>query len=170
MFQNLRQNSQLYIFHKGDKPYLETGYVTSISPAKPKYGLPATFGQPQELVVDVIAKINGSVVNYNSLPANLDLADTFSNNENIVITDNKEAMNNEILSAKQKSIDIVNSVEFHKQMISSYDSILNELNPEYAEKQQQQIEINILKTQMNDVSAALSSLTQMIKELKEEKK
>ena len=170
MFQNLRQNSQLYIFHKGDKPYLETGYVTSISPVKPKYGLPPAFGQAQEMVVDVIAKVNGVIINYNSLPANLDLADTFSNNESIVITDNKEAMNTEILSLKQKSVDVIGSIDFHKQMIASYDSILNDLNPEYAEKQQQQTEINILKTQMNDVSAALSSLTQMIKELKEEKK
>lgn len=170
MFQNLRQNSQLYIFHKGDKPYLETGYVTSVSPAKPKYGLPPTFGQTQDMVVDVIAKVNGVVVNYNMLPANLDLADTFSNNENIVITDNKEAMNSEILALKQKSVDMLNSMDYHKGMITSCDSILNDLNPEYAEKQQQQTEINILKTQMNDVSAALSSLTQMIKELKEEKK
>lgn len=170
MFQNLRQNSQLYIFHKGDKPYLETGYVTSVSPAKPKYGLPPTFGQTQDMVVDVIAKVNGIVVNYNMLPANLDLADTFSNNENIVITDNKEAMNSEILALKQKSVDMLNSMDYHKGMITSCDSILNDLNPEYAEKQQQQTEINILKTQMNDVSAALSSLTQMIKELKEEKK
>lgn len=170
MFQNLRQNSQLYIFHKGDKPYLETGYVTSVSPAKPKYGLPPTFGQTQDMVVDVIAKVNGVVVNYNMLPANLDLADTFSNNENIVITDNKEAMNSEILALKQKSVDMLNSMDYHKGMIASCDSILNDLNPEYAEKQQQQTEINILKTQMNDVSAALSSLTQMIKELKEEKK
>lgn len=170
MFQNLRQNSQLYIFHKGDKPYLETGYVTSVSPAKPKYGLPPTFGQNQDMIVDVIAKVNGVIVNYNSLPAGLDLADTFSNNENIVITDNKEAMNQEILALKQKSIDVINSVDYHKGMITSCDSILNDLNPEYAEKQQQQTEINILKTQMNDVSAALSSLTQMIKELKEEKK
>lgn len=170
MFQNLRQNSQLYVFHKGDKPYLETGYVTSVSPAKPKYGLPPTFGQNQDMVVDVIAKVNGVIVNYNALPANLDLADTFSNNESIVITDNKEAMNSEILAIKQKSVDALNSMDFHKTTIASCDSILNELNPEYAQKQQQQTEINILKTQMNDVSAALSSLTQMIKDLKEEKK
>lgn len=52
------------------------------------------------MVVDVIAKVNGAIINYNSLPANLDLADTFSNNESIVITDNKEAMNTEILSLK----------------------------------------------------------------------
>lgn len=170
MFQNLRQNSQIYIFHKGEKPYLETGYVTQVSPPKPKYGLPPTFGQTQEMVVDVIAKVNGMVVNYNMLPANLDLADTFSNNESIVITDNREAMNQEILALKQKSADILNSMDFHKNMINSCDSILNDLNPEYAEKQHQQTEINILKAQMNDVSTALSSLTQMIKELKEDKK
>lgn len=168
MFQNLRQNSQIFILHKGDKPYLENGYVTSISPVKPKYGLPPAFGQQQDMIVDIIAKVNGSIVNYNSLPANLDIADSF--NEGIIITDNKEAMNAEILALKQKSQEILSSVNLHKELITSYEDILNTLNPEYAEKQQQQTEINILKTQMQDVSTTLSTLTQLIKELKEEKK
>ena len=81
MFQNLRQNSPLYIFHKGDNPYMETAFIISVSPAKPKYGLPPTFGQQQDLVVDIQAKVNGNVVNYNSLPANMDIADTFKGME-----------------------------------------------------------------------------------------
>ena len=170
MFQNLRQNSPLYIFHKGDNPYMETAYIISVSPAKPKYGLPPTFGQQQDLVVDIQAKVNGNVVNYNSLPANMDIADTFNGVEGIIVSDNKEAMNSELISLKQKSIDSINSVEKHKQLLLSYEKILNDLNPEYAEKQQQQSEINMLKNQMKDVSATLSSLTELIKELKEDKK
>lgn len=170
MFQNLRQNSQIFVLHKGDNPYVENGYVISVSPAKPKYGLPTTFGQQQEMVVDIQAKVNGNVVNYNSLPTTLDIADTFSGLDGILITDNKEAMNSELLSLKQKSIDTINSIDKHKTLVSAYEKILNDLNPEYAEKQQQQTEINLLKTQMQDVSATLSSLTELIKGLKEEKK
>ena len=170
MFQSLRQNSQIFILHNGDKPYIETVYVSSVSPAKPKYGLPQVFGQQQDMIVDIIAKVNGVIVNYNSLPANLDIADTFSGTEQIMITDNKEAMNAEVLALKQKSIDIINSVKQHKSLITYYEDILNSINPEYAEKQQQQTEINILKTQMQDVSSTLSTLTQLVKELKEDKK
>lgn len=170
MFQSLRQNSQIFILHKGDKPYIETGYITSVSQVKPKYGLPPVFGQQQDMVVDITARINGNVINYNSLPANSDIADTFNGADSIIITDNKEAMNSEILALKQKSMDIISSVDQHKSLIVAYNDILNDINPEYAEKQQQQTEINLLKSQMQDVSTTLSSLTQLIKELKEEKK
>ena len=170
MFQNLRQNSQIYIFHKGDKPYMELGYVTSVSQPKPKYGLTPNFTQAQEMVVDLTAKVNGIISNYNMLLAQADIADTFTGAESIVITDNREAMNAEVVALKQKSQDALNSIDTHKQIIIQCESILNDLNPEYAEKQQQQTEINLLKTQMQDVSATLSSLTNLIKELKEDKK
>jgi hypothetical protein len=45
-------------------------------------------------------------------------------------------MNSEILNFKQKSIDTINSVEMHQKIIADCDSILNNLNPEYAEKKQ----------------------------------
>ena len=170
MFQNLRQNSQIYIFHKGENPKMEIGYVTAVSQPKPKYTLPTTFTQQQEMVVDLTAKVNGIITNYNMLPAQSDIADTFTGNEGIVITDNREAMNAEVLALKQKSQDILKSIDNHKQIVIQCDQILNDLNPEYAEKQQQQTEINLLKTQMQDVSATLSSLTNLIKELKEERK
>jgi len=76
------------------------------------------------MVVDIIAKLNGNTVNYNGLPANSDIADSFSNGEGLSLSDNREAMNAEILACKQKSIDIVNSVDNHKKMISDYDKIL----------------------------------------------
>ena len=46
-----------------------------------------------------------------------------------------EAMNSEISSLKQKSIAIINSIDFHKEMISNCDKILSELNPEFADIQ-----------------------------------
>ena len=68
MFQSLRQNSQIYIFHK-DKPFLEIGQITNVTPPKPKYPVPPTFGQAQEMVVDITAKVNDLFVNYTGLPA-----------------------------------------------------------------------------------------------------
>lgn len=162
MFQSLRQNSQVYIFHKGNNPSLEMGAVTNISIPKPKYPMSPNFGQPQEMVVDITVKINDYVVNYNSLPANLDIADSYSNGENIVISDSREAMNSEILSFKQKSIDAINSIDTHKGIIKECDLILNHLNPEYAEKKQQQDEMASLKSQMAEMTKSLSALTEMV--------
>lgn len=162
MFQSLRQNSQIYIFHKGNKPLLEIGTITNMPIAKPKYAVPTTFGQPQEMIVDLVVKVNNSIVNYNGLPAQLDIADSYSNGESIVISDSREAMNAEILSFKQKSVDTINSIELHQNIIAGCDEILNNLNPEYAEKKQQQDEILTLKSQMTEVSKTLATLTEMI--------
>lgn len=145
MFQSLRPNNQVFILHK-DRAVLETGSVVSVSTPMPKYPVQPMFGQPQEMVVDIVVKVNNQDITYQKIPANLDIADF--NNSNIVLSDNREAMNSEISSLKQKSIAIINSIDFHKEMISNCDKILSELNPEFAEKQQQQLEINSLKTQM----------------------
>lgn len=168
MFQSIRQNSTIYIFHKGDNPRLEMGYVTSVTPPKPKYQVPPTFGQSQEMIVDIVAKINGQIVNYNSLPAQADIADSFSNGETIVISDTKEAMNAEIISLKQKSSDIVNSIEYHKKLMVDCDKILADLNPEFAEKQAQQEEINSLKSQMVEMSKNMNELMNANKKLIQE--
>lgn len=153
MFQNLRQNSTIYILHKGTNIHLENGCVTNVTQPRAKYGLPQNFST--EMVVDITANINGNIVNYTMLPAQLDIADTCLGADNIVISDNKDAIISEIYSLKQKSENIINSIENHKNIIESCDKILQEINPEY----QYQSEINEIKLQMQ-------VLTDLIKDLK----
>ena len=78
MFQSLRPNNQIFILHK-DKSLLEVGSVVSVSMPTPKYPVPQVFGQPQEMVVDIVAKVNNQDVTYQKLPANLDIADFGTN-------------------------------------------------------------------------------------------
>ena len=162
MFQSLRPNNQIFILHK-DKSLLEVGSVVSVSMPTPKYPVPQVFGQPQEMVVDIVVKVNNQDVTYQKLPANLDIADFGTNG--IVVSDNKIAMNSEIMSLKQKSVDALNSVEFHQKVIANCDKMLSDLNPEFAEKQQQQAEINELKSQVNDLTVNINHLMQMNKDL-----
>ena len=163
MFQSVRPNSPIYVLHKGDNPRLETGYVMNQPLPKPKYQIPHTFGQPQEMIVDLVIKLNDATVNMNAIPAQLDIADSYSNGENLVISDSREAMNSEILSLKQKSIDIINSAPYHKSLINTYDKLLSDFNPEMAEKQAQQKEISELRAQMDEMSR---NMVLLIKELK----
>lgn len=157
MFQSLRPNNQIFILHK-DKPVLETGTIISVSVPTPKYPVQPMFGQPQEMVVDIIAKVNNQDVTYQKIPANSDVAD-FGNNS-IVLSDNKEAMNSEIMCLKQRSIDVVNSVDYHKSVITECDKLLNSLNPDLAEKQAQKERIDSLESQ-------IASLMEMNKKLME---
>ena len=145
MFQSLRPNNQLYILYK-DGPKLETGTVLSVSAPSPKYPMQPMFGQPQEMVVDIIAKVNNQDITYQKIPANLDVAD-FGNN-GIVLLDNRDALNSEILCLKQKSIDIVNSKDYHENYIIECDKLLARVNPDLAEKQAQKDRIDSLESQV----------------------
>lgn len=165
MFQSVRPNNPLYILHKGETLKLDIGVISNNPVPKPKYAVPTTFGQPQDMVVDIIAKINGQSINYNSLPAQSDIADSISNGETITVSDNKEAMNAELLGLKQKSLDIINSIDYHKQLVESCDSILSELNPEFAEKQAQKDEIDNLKLQVQEMSSSIKGLMETNKRL-----
>jgi hypothetical protein len=169
MFQSVRPNSPIYVFHKGDNPRLETGYVVNQPIPKPKYQMPPNFGQPQEMVVDLVIKLNDASINLNSIPATLDIADSYSNGESIVISDSREAMNSEIISLKQKSIDLLNSMDYHKSLIQTYDKILSDFNPEMAEKQAQQQEIAGLRNQIDELSKSMALLVRQLKGNKEEK-
>ena len=109
MFSNLRTNSQIYILHKESTPYIEVGQVLSVSQPQPRFPV-ANFMNPQELVVDVVVRINGNDVTLQKLPANLDVADQGTANGALVITTSREAMNAEVDSLRQKSLGILNSV------------------------------------------------------------
>lgn len=173
MFQTLRPNSQIYILHKGDNPRFEIGIVTNVSVPRNKYGIAPNFTS-QEMIVDVIAKVDDCVVNYNNLPANLDVADSFMSGEQIVISDNKEAMNSEIVNLKNKSIEIINSIDLHKRLQQEYDKILSTLNPEIAEKQTQKEEMNSIKNQMLEMNKNIVELMSanrlLMEQLKERNK
>ena len=164
MFQSLRPNNQLYILRK-DKPTLEVGSIISVSAPVPKYQMQPSFGPHQELVVDIVAKVNNQEVTYQKIPATSDIADFGSTG--IVLSDNREAMNSEILSLKKKSNDVLNSIDYHKEVIVNCEKILSELNPEFAEKQAPQKEITSLRLQMEELSKNMASLMEANRKLVE---
>lgn len=151
-FQNLRNNNQLFILHKNQTPILEIGKITNVSLPIPKYGNQNIYNQ--EMVIDLSVLIDGSTTNFQKIPANSDIAD-FGNN--IVISCNKEAMNSEILSMKQKSQDILNSIELHKNIIAGCNTIMEQLNPEIIEQKKREEENKALREEIN-------SLKEMFKE------
>ena len=162
MFQSIRPNSQIYILHKGDNMRVDIGFITNQPIPKPKYQVPPTFGQPQEMVVDLVVKVNNDTLNFNSIPAQADVADTYSNGETIVISPSREAINAELVSEKQKSLDIVKSQPYHEKRASVCDVLLGQLNPEFAEKQNQKEEISQLKEQMNSLTAQVGRLVEAL--------
>ena len=67
-------------------------------------------------------------------------------------------MNAEVLSIKQKSVDAIESVDYHKDIVAACDTIIGQLNPEYAERQERDAELNMLKNTVSDLSGKLDLL------------
>lgn len=156
-FQNLRPNNQIYILHKDAIPTLELGKVLNVSLPVPKYG---NTGMYTNLILDITADINGKTTDFQKLPANHEIAD-FGNN--IVISTSKEAMNNEIMSMKQRSLDIINSIEQHHSIVEGCDQILQILNPEIVEKQKQEKENKALREEINSLKEMFSEFINQFK-------
>ena len=156
-FQNLRNNHQIYILHKDNTPTLEIGKITHVSVPVPKYGNNSMYN---DLVLDITAEIEGKATNFQKLPANSDIAD-FGNN--IVVAVSKDAMNSEVMSMKQRSIDILNSLEQHQGIINGCDEILKILNPEIAEKQRQEQENKALREEINSLKEMFSEFMNQFK-------
>ena len=156
-FQNLRNNHQIYILCKDAIPTLEIGKVTNVSVPVPKYGNPSMYN---DLVLDITADVNGKSTNFQKLPANNDIAD-FGNN--VVIAVSKDAMNSEVSSMKQRSLDILNSIEQHQSIIQGCDKILQLLNPEIAEKQRQEQENKQLREEINSLKEMFSEFINQFK-------
>ena len=64
---------------------------------------------------------------------------------------------------RQKSLDIINSVEHHKKIIQDCEVLLQRLNPEFAEQKQQKQEIDMLKTQMSEMMSGMKELMAQLK-------
>lgn len=156
-FQNLRNNHQIYILRKDAVPTLEIGKITHISVPVPKYGTTSMYN---DLVLDLTAEVDGKITNFQKLPAMSEIAD-FGNN--VVIATSKEAMNSEVMSFKQRSMDILNSVEQHQGIIMGCDEILQMLNPEIAEKQRQEQENKALRDEINSLKEMFSEFMNKFK-------
>ena len=156
-FQNLRNNHQIYILRKDVIPSLEIGKVTNVSVPVPKYGNTSIYN---DLIIDITADIDGKTTSFQKIPANGEIAD-FGNS--LVVAVSKEAMNSEVVSMKQRSLDILNSVEQHQSIIKGCDEILQLLNPEIAEKQRQEQENKALREEINSLKEMFSEFINQFK-------
>lgn len=151
----------MYILYKDSTPRVETGTVTSVTPPVPKFPV-TNFMSPQEYVLDMVIKVGNDSVTLQKLPASADIADQGING-NMVITTSRETMNSEVNALRQKSVSVLNSVDYHKKIIQDCDVLLQKLNPEFAEQRQQKQDIDELKARMAEMAGCIKELTAQIK-------
>ena len=156
MFSTLRQNSPIYILDKKGSPVLKKGVIESVSPQRSRTG--SFYGQPMDMIVDIRVNIDGTSQEFKNIPANLSIA----NDGNIVISETKEAMSTEVDSMLSISKQILESVDYHKDVIEKCEQILKDLNPQFAKDKFQEEKINSLESRIGGVENTLGDIKDML--------
>lgn len=160
MFQSARVNSQIYILSKGINPILEVGTIVSVG--QPRMGqMTAPNQYPMPMVIDLVAQVGNDKRNLTGLPADKDI---FDYQGNMVITDNKDLMSNELKMLKQQHENIVASYEKSKELIDVFDGMLVSLNPEEAEKKRNEARISELEAKYAESVEMNQQLMQKLNE------
>ena len=169
MFSGIRQNSLFYILEKGENLVLKIGQVVSVSNPQPRYNqfatAPTYTAQP-DMVVDVKVKIGEEVIDFKQLGANLNIA----NSGNVVVSDSKEAMSAEVESLLLNSKQIIESIPYHEKVISSCDTMLRELNPQFAKEKEQEEKIGALEERMGNIDDKLNKMFDLLSDTLERNK
>ena len=156
MFSTLRQNSPIYILDKKGAPVLKKGVIESVSQQRSRTG--TFYGQPLDMVVDITVNVDGTKEEFKNIPASLSIA----NDGNLVISESKESMSTEVDSMLSISNQILESVDYHKDVIDKCEQILKDLNPQFAKDKLQEEKINSLEERIGGVENTLGDIKNML--------
>ena len=87
-----------------------------------------------------------------------------ANSGNVVVSDSKEAMSMEVESLLRNSKQIIESVPYHEKVVVSCDSMLRELNPQFAKEKEQEEKIDALEEKMGGIESTLNQMMGLLSE------
>ena len=154
MFSGVRQNNLFYILEKENEPKLKIGQVVSVSNLQPVFGQP--YGQTTDNYVDITVKVDGETMEFKKLPSSASIAD--SGKDGVVVSDNKEVMNNEVESMLQSSQSILDRVDYHKKVVENCNQILRVLNPRLAKEKERDDDISNLKNKIGGLEDKMDKI------------
>ena len=157
MFSNLSKGSVLYGLDTKGEVRMFTATVDSVTLPRPKY-VQNTFGQLPEMVLDIVANVNGERKEYKEVPTNNVIADFGP--DTFVLSDSRDSLTNYVRSQLQRSRDVVNSADKHKALIPQYEHVLGELDPASAND-------NAVKELKNEVASIQGQLAEALALLKQ---
>ncbi len=163
MFQNLRENQQIYVLTKAPTPSLDTGTVIKIQGPTPRFQNGPNMIPQTEYTMDITVSVNGINRPFPQLPVNKDSAEYV--NEQTVIAMSRDAMNAEINSLKNESIAAIQRGREEEAKLPIWDKLILQLNPEVAEKQRQEQELANLKNQMAQMTQSYANVESLLAQL-----
>lgn len=160
MFSSLNQGSIIYILDKTERPKFKVGEVISISQPKVDYNSTGQFGQYQATTVDIKVNVEGNTYEYNSIPSSYSVI-TY-NNGKITLSETKQGLQSEVESILQNSKQIVERIDTYKQNIVDCESILKQLNPQFAKDKERDERLNSLEERFGGVEDRLDKIINLI--------
>lgn len=165
MFSALRQGAVLYILEKGEKPCIKIGQIEGVSAPRPKYNtfnpsLP--IGAATETIVDVTATVDNEKKEFIGVPSNT----TIHGYGNFVISENRDAMLAELNSMLQISRKAIDSVDYHRGVISACEDMLKQLDPDYAKQQERDDAIESLKSEVGSLKDNMNKILDLLTKAK----
>ncbi len=160
MFQNLRENQQIYVLTKAPVPSLDMGTVIKIQDPVPNFQAGSNM---MGYTMDITVSVNGINRPFPQLPVNKDSAEYV--NEQTIIAMSRDAMNAELNSLKNESVNAIQRGREEEAKLPIWDKLILQLNPEVAEKQRQEQEIATMKHQMATMASDNAELKSMVAQL-----
>ena len=159
MFSNLTQGSILYGYDaKEDYKYF-TAPVISVSLPRLK-NKPNSFYPLNEMIVDIVATVNGERREFQQVPSNTSIAD-FGENA-FVIADSKEALNSFIDSQLINVNNRISNIEKDKHLKTQLESLQGQINPSLRQSVNDE-EVKELRDKVNSMESSIKELISLLK-------
>lgn len=152
MFSALTQGSSIYLLDKTSTLEYKVGEIIGVS--QPKY----SFGQN---TVDLKVKIDDNVQEFNNLPS-INSIMTY-NNGKVIISETKQGIQNEVESIIQNRKNILENVENYKKDIEEGESILKQINPQFAKDKEREERLSNLEDRFDNVESKLDKIFELVK-------
>lgn len=160
MFSALTQGSIVHVLDKTDGLKYKTGEIVGSTQPNPfggAFGTPS-FSTPSPITLKI--KIDGEVKDYPEVPANQTVMSY--NNGQIVISETKENILNEVQSVHQNSKQILANREYYEKLIKDSESIMSEINPQFKQDKERDDRINALDDKVSSVTNKLDEILKIL--------
>lgn len=141
-FYSLQPNSKIFILNKEPIPTISNGEVVSVSQPRP------CQNNWQQMVVTVVARVDGADRTFENLPSDKDMADSMTG---LQLYCNCDMLINEVKRMHRESEQALAEEDKHRARVKACDGILLNLCPEVAEKAAREQELDILRKQMDEM-------------------
>lgn len=157
----MQAGSKVYILNRESVPYMCVGTVVSVSQPR------ANPSNWQQMIVTLVAKVDGTDRTFENLPSDKDMADSMTGMQ--IFCDREMAVA-EVKRTHNASSQIVADIDKHRAIVKACDGILRDLCPEIAEKAAREQEIEAMKAQLAEMRDMFMKVMGDAKTRKEEQK